>query len=118
MFTTMPHWKSGRLRILGHTGTKRLEAMPDIPTVAEAGVPGFDSLTWYGYLAPAKTPRPVVDALQKHIAAIVHLPDVRKTLVEQGNEPVVNTPDEFGKVIRDDADKWGAIGKKLGVSLE
>jgi tripartite-type tricarboxylate transporter receptor subunit TctC len=118
MFTTMPHWKSGRLRILGNTGVKRLEAMPDIPTVAEAGVPGFESLTWYGYLAPAKTPRRAIDKLQKDIAAIVNMPDVRRTLVEQGNEPVVNTPEEFAKVMREDADKWGAIGRKLGVSLE
>ncbi|MGZ8198189.1 MAG: Bug family tripartite tricarboxylate transporter substrate binding protein, partial [Burkholderiales bacterium] len=60
MFTTMPHWKAGRLRLVATTGSKRLEAMPDLPTVAEAGLPGFESLTWYAYMAPAKTPRAIV----------------------------------------------------------
>jgi len=118
MFTTMPHWKSGRLRLVATSGPKRSEAIPDIPTVAEAGVPGFESLTWYGYLAPARTPRSAISKLQKEIAAIVNTPEVRKTLVEQGNEPLANTPDQFAAVIREDADKWGAIGRKLGVSLE
>lgn len=118
MFTTMPHWKSGRLRLVATSGTRRSEAMPDIPTVAEAGVPGFDSLTWYGYLAPARTPRSAVDKLHKEITAIVNSPEVRKTFVEQGNDPVGSTPEEFGKVMREDAEKWGAIGRKLGVVLE
>jgi tripartite-type tricarboxylate transporter receptor subunit TctC len=118
MFTTMPHWKSGRLRMLATSGPRRSEAIPDIPTVAEAGVPGFESLTWYGYLAPAKTPRAAIDRLQKEIAAIVNTPEVRKTLVEQGNDPLANTPAEFGRIMREDAAKWGAIGRKLGVVLD
>jgi len=97
---------------------KRMEAMPDLPTVAESGVPGFEALTWYGFMAPAKTPRAVVNKLQKEIAAIVNTPDVRQTFVAQGNEPLANTPDEFAKVIQTDADKWGAIGKRLGVKLD
>jgi tripartite-type tricarboxylate transporter receptor subunit TctC len=118
LFTTMPHWKSGRLRLIATGGTKRSEAFPDLPTIAESGVPGFDAMTWYGYMAPAKTPRAIVDRLQKEIAAIVHTPEVRDTFVSQANDPVVNTPDEFAKVIRNDADKWGALGKKLGVRLD
>jgi tripartite-type tricarboxylate transporter receptor subunit TctC len=118
MFTTMPHWKSNRLRLVAIGGPKRLEAVPDVPTVAESGVPGFEALTWYGYLAPARTPRAVVDRLNKEIRSIVHAPEVHRQFVEQGNEPLANSPDEFGKVIRADAQKWGAIGKKLGVSLD
>ena len=118
LFTTMPHWKSGRLRLIATGGVKRSEAFPDLPTIAESGVPGFDAMTWYGYMAPAKTPRAIVDRLQKEIAAIVHTPEVRDTFVSQANDPVVNTPDEFAKVIRNDADKWGALGKKLGVKLD
>jgi tripartite-type tricarboxylate transporter receptor subunit TctC len=95
-----------------------MEAMPDLPTVAESGVPGFEALTWYGFMAPAKTPRAVVNKLQKEIAAIVNTPDVRQTFVSQGNEPLANTPEEFAKVIQSDADKWGAIGKRLGVKLD
>ena len=118
MFTTMPHWKSGRLNLIATGGSKRMEAMPELPTVAESGVPGFEALTWYGFMAPAKTPRAVVNKLQKEIAAIVNTPDVRQTFVSQGNEPLANTPDEFAKVIQADADKWGAIGKRLGVKLD
>lgn len=118
MFTTMAHWKAGRLKLVATGGVKRMEAMPELPTVAESGVPGFEALTWYGFLAPAKTPRAVVDKLQKEIAAIVNNPEVRQTFVSQGNEPLANTPDEFAKVIRSDADKWGAIGKRLGVKLD
>ena len=118
MFTTMPHWKSGRLHLIATGGSKRLEAMPELPTVAESGVPGFEAMTWYGYMAPAKTPRAIVNKLQQEIAAIVRTPEVRQTFIAQGNEPLANTPDEFAKVIRDDANKWGAIGKKLGVKLD
>ena len=118
MFTTMPHWKAGRLKLIATGGPKRMEAMPDLPTIDESGVPGFEALTWYGFMAPAKTPRAVIDKLQKEIAAIVNTPDVRQTFVSQGNEPLANTPDQFAKVIRADADKWGAIGKRLGVKLD
>ncbi|MEA3158153.1 MAG: hypothetical protein QOK44_5742 [Betaproteobacteria bacterium] len=118
MFTTMPHWKSGRLRLIATTGTKRLEAVPDLPTVAESGLPGFESVTWYGFVAPAKTPKAVINKLQQEIHAIVFSPDVKKQFIEQGNEPLANTPDEFAKIMRTDADKWGAIGKKLGVKLD
>ena len=118
MFTTMPHWKSGRLKLIATAGLKRMEAMPDLPTIAESGLPGFEAMTWYGYVAPAKTPRAVILKLQKEIAAIVNTPEVRQNFVSQGNEPLANTPEEFTKVIKDDADKWGAIGKKLGVKLD
>ena len=118
MFTTMAHWKSGRLRIIATTGAKRLEAVPDLPTVAESGLPGFESVTWYAFVAPAKTPMPVVNKLQQQIRTIVMSPDVRKHFVEQGNEPLANTPEEFGKIMRADAEKWGAIGRKLGVKLD
>lgn len=118
MFTTMPHWKSGRLRLVASTGSKRLEAVPELPTVAESGLPGFESLTWYAYMAPAKTPRAIVSRLQREIRAVVFSPDVRKHLVEQGNEPLANSPDEFARIMKVDAEKWGAIGRKLGVKLD
>jgi tripartite-type tricarboxylate transporter receptor subunit TctC len=118
MFTTMPHWKAGRVRMIASSGTKRLEAMPELPTIAESGVPGFESLTWYAFMAPAKTPRPIVDKLQQEIRAITFSPDVKKQFIEQGNEPVANRPEEFAKIIKADADKWGAIGRKLGVKLD
>jgi len=118
MFTTMPHWKAGRLRLVASTGVKRLEAVPELPTIAESGLPGFESLTWYAFMAPAKTPRPVVTRLQQEIRAIVFSPDVKKQFVDQGNEPLASSPEEFAKVMKADADKWGAIGRKLGVKLD
>jgi tripartite-type tricarboxylate transporter receptor subunit TctC len=110
--------KDGKLKAIAISSAKRFSAAPDLPTVAESGVPGFEALTWYGFMAPAKTPRAVVNKLQKEIAAIVNTPDVRQTFVSQGNEPLANTPEEFAKVIQSDADKWGAIGKRLGVKLD
>jgi tripartite-type tricarboxylate transporter receptor subunit TctC len=118
MFTTMPHWKAGRLRMVATSGSKRLEAVPDVPTIAESGIPGFESVTWYGFMAPAKTPRAIVNKLQQEIRAITFSPDVKKLFIEQGNEPLGDTPEEFAKVMKTDADKWGAIGKKLGVRLD
>ena len=118
MFSTMGHWKAGRLRLVAHSGLKRMEAIPDVPTVAESGVPGFDALIWYGYTAAAKTPRAIIQKLYKEIAAIVNMPEVRKTFIEQVTDPVANTPEEFAKVIQADAEKWGAIGKRLGVRLD
>jgi tripartite-type tricarboxylate transporter receptor subunit TctC len=118
MFTTMSHWKAGRLRLIATTGTKRLEAVPDLPTVAESGLPDFESLTWYGFVAPAKTPKPVINKLQQEIKAIVFSPDVKKQFVEQGNEPLASSPEEFAKVMRADANKWGAIGKRHGEKLD
>ena len=118
MFTTMPHWKAGRLRLLASGGVKRSEAFPDLPTIAESGVPGFDALTWYGFMAPAKTPRAIVMKLHQEIAAIVNTPEVRQNFISQGNEPLANKPEEFAAVIKSDADKWGAIGKRLGVKLD
>ena len=118
MFSTLGHWKAGRLRLIAHGGGKRIEAFPDIPTVAESGVPGFESYNWYGYMAPAKTPRPVVEKLYKEIAAVANHPEMRRTLVSQGNDVITNTPQEFAKVVKADGDRWGRIGRKLGVTLD
>ena len=100
MFSTMGHWKAGRLRLIAHGGVKRLEAFPYLPTVAESGVPGYEASIWYGYVAPARTPRPVIDRLQREIAGVVNAPDVRQALVAQGNEPIANTSEAFAKIIR------------------
>lgn len=118
LVSTRPHWQAGRLRLLAHSGSKRLEAMPEVPTIAESGVPGFVISVWWGYLAPAKSPRPIVDRLHKEIAAVASLLDVRQTVSSQGWEVVASAPEEFAKIIQADADKWGAIGKRLGVKLD
>ncbi len=118
MVSTMPYWKSGRLRFIAHAGAQRLESLPDVPTIAESGVPGFEMRSWWGYMAPGKTPRPVIERLHKEITVVANLPDLRRTLVAQGSDVVVNTPEEFAKIVQADADKWGAIGKRLGIRLD
>jgi tripartite-type tricarboxylate transporter receptor subunit TctC len=118
MFSTMGHWKAGRLRLVAHGGTKRLEAYPDLPTLSESGVPGYEAVIWYGYVAPARTPRAVVDTLHDEIAAIVRAPDVWQAFVSQGNEPVLSTPAQFNGFIRSEAEKWGGLAKKLGVRVD
>ncbi len=118
IFTTMPHAKAGRVRLIATGGLKRSLIAPEVPTIAEAGLPGYDSVVWYGFFAPAKTPRPIVDLLHKEIVAAIRKPDVTKIIVDGGNEPVGNTPQEFTALIRAEAKKWGALGRKLGVTLD
>ena len=118
LFSTMVHWKSGRLRLIAHSGGKRMDSMPELPTIAESGVPGYEAAIWYGFMAPAKTPRPIVQKIHREIVSIAHAPDSRQVFVSQGNEVVANTPEEFAKVIRLEAEKWGDIGRRLGVTLD
>ncbi len=116
--TGAPLWKAGKLRPLAMSALKRSEAFPEIPTIAEAGVPGYEALIWYGYMAPAKTPRTIVDRLHAEIIAVLNMPEVRQTLVAQGNEIVGNKPDEFAALIAQEAIKWGALGKRLGITMD
>jgi tripartite-type tricarboxylate transporter receptor subunit TctC len=118
LFSTQSHWKSGRLRLIAHSGSKRTEAAPELPTIAEAGVPGFEAIIWYGFMAPAKTPRAIVQKLHRDIAAISGTPDARQVFVAQGNDIVANTPEEFSRVIKVEYVKWGDIGRRLGVALD
>jgi tripartite-type tricarboxylate transporter receptor subunit TctC len=118
VFSTLGHWKAGRLRLVAHGGSTRAESFPDIPTISESGLPGYESNNWYGYVAAAKTPRAIIRTLNQAFVAAVNQPDVRKTLVAQGNDVIANTPEEFAKVIRADAERWGGIGRKLGIKLD
>ena len=118
VFSTMGHWKAGRLRLVAHGGPKRADAFPEIPTIAESGVPGFEASNWYGYVGPAKTPPAVLQKLAREFAAVAKSADVRQTLISQGNDVVANTPEEFARVIKADAERWGTIGRKLGVRLD
>ena len=117
LFSTLGHWKAGRMRLLGHGAPNRLAAFPDIPTISEAGVAGFESVNWYGYSAPAKTPKPVMSRLYKEFAAVLNSPEIKPTLVAQGNEVVASTPEEFAKQIEADRKRWGSLGRKLGIVL-
>ena len=118
LVSTRPHWQAGRLRLIAHAGSKRLEAMPDVPTITESGVPGYLASPWWGYMAPAKTPQPIIRRIHKEITEIANLPEVRQYFSAQGWEVVANTPEEFTDIVRADAEKWGTVGKRLGIKLD
>jgi tripartite-type tricarboxylate transporter receptor subunit TctC len=114
----MPHAKAGRLRALASGGLQRSVAIPDVPTIDESGLPGFEVIGWWGMLAPSKTPRSVVVLLNREVRAVLEVPEVKRNLVEQGMDPAGGTPEQFGALIRADMDKWGDVGKRLGVKLD
>src|SRR5215831_12763121 len=114
----MPHARAGKLRALASAGLKRSAAIPDVPTMDESGLPGFEVIGWWGMLAPGKTPRPVVFLLNREVRAALEIPEVKKTLLDQGMDPAGGTPEEFGALIRSDMEKWGDVGKRLGVGLD
>ena len=114
----MPHARAGRLRALASGGLQRSVAIPDVPTIAESGLPGFEVIGWWGMLAPSRTPRAVVVLLNREVRAVLEIPEVKRNLVEQGMDPAGGSPEEFGALIRADMDKWGEVGKRLGVKLD
>jgi len=114
----MPHARAGKLRALATGGLQRSAVIPEVPTLNESGVAGFEVIGWWGMLAPAKTPRALVAAANREVRAVLDLPDVRRILLEQGMEPAAGTPEQFGALIKADMDKWGEIGKRLGVTLD
>ena len=117
--TTMaPLAKAGRVRALGSTGVKRSTVTPDIPTVAEAGVPGYESTIWLGMMAPAKTPRAVLDRLNGEISKITSRADVRKSWNEQGAEPLTMSIGEFEKYLHADIAKWAKVVKASGARAD
>ena len=118
MTLTRDHAKSGRLRALATTGAARTAGAPELPTVAEAGVAGFEVGAWYGVLAPAGTPRPIVTKLSEELARIVRLPEVRESLRAQGTDPVGSTPEEFARYLRTEIDKWAKIVKASGMRVD
>jgi tripartite-type tricarboxylate transporter receptor subunit TctC len=118
MLTGLPHVRSGRLRILGTTGAKRAGVLPDIPTVAEAGVPGYEASQWYGVLAPARTPQDIIAKLHAEIVHILQSPDMKKRLAADGTEPVGNSPAEFARYIGEELVKWAKVAKAAGIKPE
>ena len=110
--------KAGSVRALGVTTEQRVEALPDIPTISEAGLPGYESSTWYGLFAPAGTPRPIVDRLNREVVRIVRTPEFAVRLKSLGITPRTSTPEEFAQVIRDDIARWRGIVIESGAKLD
>ena len=118
LLSALPHIKAGKLRAYGVTSLKRAGVAPDIPTVAEAGVPGFEVVPWYGILAPANTPRDIIAKLHAGTVYALQDPATREHFVSDGAKPVGGTPEEFATVIRDDLAKWGKVTKDAGIKPE
>lgn len=114
--TAIAHIKSGKIRPLGVTTLKRAGMLPDIPTIAEQGLKGFDANNWYGLLAPANTPRAIVDRLNAETVKILNLPDIRQYLFAQGLDPAPTTPEEFGAYVKSEMTKWAAVVRNAGAS--
>ncbi|MDB5880429.1 MAG: hypothetical protein JWP43_307 [Ramlibacter sp.] len=118
ILTVMPHIKGGTLRALGVTGPRRAAALPDVPTIAEAGLPGYESVQWYGVLAPAGTPAAVVNKLQAEIVRAVQSTEMQAAMANEGADPVGSSADEFAAFTRAEIAKWTRVVKTAGIQQE
>jgi tripartite-type tricarboxylate transporter receptor subunit TctC len=114
----MPHVRAGRLRALGVSSTFRIEVAPELPTIAESGVPGFDATQWYGILVPAGTPRDIVMTLNAATRRIMQSNEVKERLAGEGAIAASGTPEEFGDLIRREMARWGEVVRKAGMKVE
>jgi len=113
-----PHIKAGRLRALAVLAKDRSPILPEVPTAAEAGLPDFDVTTWYGILAPAGTPRPIVTRLNAELVKIMRSPEMKERLATLATDPLTSTPEEFGAYIKREIAKWGDVIRKAGLKAE
>jgi len=110
--------EAGKVRAIASSGRTRSALMPDIPTVSEAGVPGYEAVIWLGIMAPAGTPKPIVDKLNAEIQKVLGQPDVKEAWAKQGAVPMHMTADEFGKFLAQDIDKWAKVVKASGAKVD
>jgi tripartite-type tricarboxylate transporter receptor subunit TctC len=116
--SSLPHARTGRLKALAIASPQRAAVVPELPTVAESGYPGFEVRSWYGLLAPAATPKPIIDKLSSQIAAILRQPEVLAKLASDGAEPGGDTPAEFAAYIRSEGARWGRVVKSAGIRAD
>ena len=114
----IPHLETGRLRALGVTTARRIQALPNVPTIAEAGLPGYEAVQWSGLLAPAKTPREIIARLSKEAVTILRTPEARERLTGVGCEVVASSPEEFSAFMQAETVKWAAVVKAAGIQPE
>jgi tripartite-type tricarboxylate transporter receptor subunit TctC len=118
MALLIPHVKTGKLRALGVTTAHRIRALPDVPTIAEAGLPGYESVQWSGLLAPAGTPREIIVLLHREAVSILRAPEARERLANDGAEVVGSSPEEFSAFLRAETVKWAKVAKVAGIQPE
>ena len=116
--TAMPHLKAARVRPLGVSTSVRAESLPEVPTIAEAGLPGYEATQWFGVLVPGATPRPIIDRLHKDITALLRLPDVKQHLAGEGAQVIGSGPEQFAAYLRAETDKWAKVVKAAGMKPE
>lgn len=116
--TVLPHVKAGKLRALGTTSSKRSEMMPDVPTMHEAGIPGYEAVEWNAVLAPARTPTAIISKLNREIQLVLARPDIKKTLADLGNEGLGGTPEQCGSYLKSEMAKYARIVKAAGLQAE
>jgi tripartite-type tricarboxylate transporter receptor subunit TctC len=116
--TITPYVKAGQVRALGTSAAKRSTVLPDVPTIAEAGVPGYESTIWLGIMAPAGTPKAIVDKLNTEINKAISRADVKEAWDKQGAVPLVMTPAEFDAYLRKDIEKWAKVVKASGIKAD
>jgi tripartite-type tricarboxylate transporter receptor subunit TctC len=116
--SVVPHVRAGRVRALATTGAQRSPALPDLPTVAEAGVPGYEASIWYGFVAPARLPADIGSRLHSAIVAVLQLPETRERFASQGLDVLYNTPEEFLKLLMSDIARWAKVVERAGVKAE
>ncbi|NMM76618.1 tripartite tricarboxylate transporter substrate binding protein [Acidovorax sp. SRB_24] len=118
MPSVIPHVRSGKLRAIAITTAKRSPELPDVPTIAEAGVPGYEAVSWFGMFAPAGTPAPVLATISAALSKVLANPEVQKKISAQGGETVNETPAQFAAFIRAETIKWGKVVKESGASVD
>ena len=116
--SSIPHLKSGRIKGIAVTTAKRSALLPDLPTISESGLAGFDANNWYGLVVPAKTPRAIIDQLNAEVTKILAMPDVKTILFNQGLDPAPGTPEQFGAYIKSERAKWAKVIKESGAKPE
>ena len=116
--TALPYVEAGKLRALAVTGLKRLPAMPDVPTVAESGYPGFEAVNWYCFVAPGRTPKEIIDFWNRAIAKALNDPQVKADLAKHGLDPAPGTPEELARYIDSETEKWGRVVREAHISAE
>jgi tripartite-type tricarboxylate transporter receptor subunit TctC len=116
--TALPHWRAGKVRLLGVTTRKRVPAIADIPTIDEAGVPGFESYTWFGLFAPRGLPQPIAQRMNAALKVALEDPEIRKKMVELGNTPRYETLEQFRATVHNDRLKWAEVVKAVGATID